>query len=189
VGNALLVIAVLTIVAWLVIIAAVLAARRRLRRRLDVAPGVASAAPLTWVWSYSGPARRHRRLRAAAAYAPALPPGDDVAPGVDELLVAFRCRAQRLDEELAALHRVPRGARTPALRRIDAEIAALRPLAERLADLRPPTRTPADDELEERLTALEAAHAELRAIERRARGDATDVGSGARELGPPPPPG
>lgn len=58
---------------------------RRLRRANSLAPGVASGAPLSWIWDPRRPARLHRRLRRAcllteSAVAPLGHPGSQLPP-------------------------------------------------------------------------------------------------------------
>ena len=188
----------LVVVSWAVVIGAALWVRHRLRRRLRPAPGVRTTAPMHWLIVPSGAATRHRRLRAAVAAAPPGPPRRRLpTTAVDELVVDLHRVAADLDRRLVRAARSPRDVRSRELRALDDELAELARTAHRIAVLGERAAHVAGPdvaaELDERLTALESATAELDAAESRilghaplTQGDADSTDPGRRVASPEP---
>lgn len=125
-------------------------ARHRLKRQLRLRPSTPSKAPTSWLVSTGESARLHRRLRRATAAARAMPGAGSstLAPLVTEI----EEHAIVLEAHLVAAYRLK--GRGRSTRRAVAALPGAP--ADRLA------------EVTERLDALEAARAELDAIEVRA---------------------
>ncbi len=143
-----------------------------LRRRNRISPDHPCAAPLTWLAALHGPARVHRRLRntvlvarsAAAEY-----------PTVAELARQIEAQAISLDRHALVAARL-RSQRAVAMDELTRQVDSLEALTARLANAAiDAARLPAlagqlDDPLQqiaERLDALDAARADLAALERR----------------------
>lgn len=140
------------------------------RKQLRIRPAVRSGAPTWWLMSTAGPARLHRRLRRAAAAARAAASTDD--PTLREMAAEAEAHAASLEQPLLVIARLgrPAGAEQRALAE---QVAELEAFVARLANLvrqhaSVPRRGDTIRQLQQRLDALEAAHAELAAIEARA---------------------
>lgn len=141
----------------------------RLRRRNRLHPGVPSAAPVLWLWSPSGPARLHRRLRVATATARYQPPRARRRPGGETEVVQLRHdlvqAAAALDDRLVAAARAPRTVRGQLVAGVACDVRRVERLAGRLATLVSAGDALAAggglDRLDERVTALEAARREI----------------------------
>lgn len=180
----------LALVLWLVLITTVVlatmaVAASRLRARNRVVPDAATGAPLWWLASPLPSARLHRRLRDAATplhvpapsarprrrRATAIP-----APPTVELRRTLTAEAVRLDAHLVALRRMSPSTRRVALSTLSAQVRELEGLGQRIVrlDAQAATNGTAGPwappgaglaEVAERVGHLEAAHAELAAIE------------------------
>jgi hypothetical protein len=151
-----------------------------LRRANKVVPSrSAISAPLRWLWSPSPAAVLHRRLRAACALAGSVEgslPRDrwprrrkePVTDGIVNLAREVLHEAVELDRQLQSTSLLPRGIpRDQALAALDYQVRGLedaarrvRHLATRRAQLARPAG-PATLNLDERITAMEAALGEL----------------------------
>ncbi|MEY2455712.1 MAG: hypothetical protein QOK06_806 [Acidimicrobiaceae bacterium] len=155
-------------------VAALFYARHRLKRQLRLRPSTPSKAPTSWLVSTGESARLHRRLRRATAAARAMPGAGSstLAPLVTEI----EEHAIVLEAHLVAAYRL-KGRGRSTRRAVAAQVKELEAVVARLvkSSLSAPTvaalpGAPADRlaEVTERLDALEAARAELDAIEVRA---------------------
>jgi hypothetical protein len=150
---------------WAVLALSVLWVRHRLRRRLRIDPKVRSQAPTVWIWSPAPAARLHRRLRAVAATARAIPAADG---SLAQIAVDLTGGAVALEPSLIAVARARRTGR-PARRELSAQVSDLEATARRLTALSAQRSDPGRAaQLRERVDALEAAHAELAEIDVRA---------------------
>ena len=149
-------------VVWAVFAIGVLWVRHRLRRRLRIDPKVRSQAPTVWVFSPAAGARLHRRLRVVAATARATSAADgSLAPIAAEVAGG----AIALEPSVLAVARHRRAGR-PARRELSAQVSELETVARRLTALSAQRSDPGRAaRLQDRLTALEAAHEELAEID------------------------
>jgi len=149
-----------------------------LRRRVRINPKVRSAVPVYWLWSVHAPARAHRRLRRAvrgarAALAQAAAAGM-VVDGLSGCLQDLEAHALAVDDQIIVAARFAPLIRRSMLRGLRPEVTEIEFLSarvaaavvsrtavseERLADVR--TR------ISQRLDALDAASAEIAALETR----------------------
>ena len=152
-------------------VAALAYARYRLKKQLRLRPGTPSRAPTSWLVSTGEAARLHRRLRHATASARATRAiGDSTtAP----LIAEIEEHAVVLEAHLVVASKMKGRGRTTR-KAVAAQVTELEAVVARLAttSLRTPTAmalpgAPANRlaEVSERLDALEAARAELDAIE------------------------
>jgi hypothetical protein len=127
---------------WVVVVCSLVVGavllRRAAGRRNRVMPDRPSPAPLSWLWSWRGPARLHRRLRRAVqiaevAVAPLRQRDPDVCPlvGVADDLAA---RAGQADTRLVAAAGAP-GAAGFARRELTFEVGEIEASAVRLSRL------------------------------------------------------
>ena len=146
--------------------------RWRLRKQLRVRPSTPSPAPTSWLVSTSEPARLHRRLRRAAATARLAGERGDAT--ITELATEIGDHAVALEAHLVMLSRMWRRERS-ARRQIVEQVTQLEQLTVRLTASAAEVSRPralgagAPDalaELTERIDALDAARAELLAVER-----------------------
>jgi DNA-binding helix-hairpin-helix protein with protein kinase domain len=151
---------------------ALLYGRWRLRKQLRVRPSTRSSAPTNWLVSMSEPARLHRRLRKAAATARLA--GASGGATVAELADEIEDHAVALETHLVLLSRMWRRERQ-ARTQVVTQIEQLEQLTTRLTASAVQVSRPralgagspdALAELTERIDALEAARAELTALER-----------------------
>ena len=165
-------IAVVLIVGALVVGGAIGALVVTLAHRNRVNPRVASRAPLRWLWSGSLAARLHRRLIAALTAARLAAGLRRRARRAPDLVEALAVEAVALDERVVAAAYAPRRVRRQLLSTLESHVVTLEGVAGRLAgtlaaDGRPQAGPPpALEEVAERLDALDAAVAELEAVER-----------------------
>ena len=174
------------VVAWLVLLTvAVGLGLWALGRHNRVSTAHPTAAPLSWLWSPSTPARLHRRLRTAAAWVEPTPTGT----AHDHLRERLVGQALALDLALVRASGAPRRQRRPIVRRLGGEVAEVERLAVRVHGLTRPgdvaaTGWPSADptvaehlaDLRHHLDLLDAAHAELSDVERHAGlGDPPDL--------------
>jgi hypothetical protein len=147
-------------------------ARWRLRKQLRVRPSTRSAAPTSWLVSTSEPARLHRRLRKATATARLA--GARGGATVAGLAAEIEDHAVAVEAQLVMLARVWRRERD-ARKQLAGQVTQLEQLAVRIsASAVDATRSralgPGSPDalaaLTERIEALDAARAELAAIER-----------------------
>jgi hypothetical protein len=160
-------------VASLVVFAgAVTYTRWRLRKQLRVRPSTRSSAPTAWLVSTSEPARLHRRLRKAATTARLAGAGGGAS--IADLANEIEDHAVALEAHLVLLSRMWRRERQ-ARKQLVTQVAQLEQLSARLAasavDVGRPRALGAGSpdalaELTERIDALDAARAELTALER-----------------------
>jgi len=145
--------------------------RWQLRKQLRIRPSTRSAAPTSWLVSTSEPARLHRRLRKAAAVARLA--GARGGASIASLAVEIEDHAIALEEHLVMMSRMWRRERH-ARQQLVAQVAQLEQLAGRMASTAVDNSRPralgagspdALAELAERIDALDAARAELTAIE------------------------
>ena len=156
----------------------VLACLTYLRRRVRINPRVRSAAPVGWLWSMRAPARAHRRLRRALRGARgALAQGASNGMAVDGLsgcLEELEAHALAVDDQIIVAARFAPVIRRSMLKGLRPEVTEIELLSarvaatvvsrtalheKRLADVR--------SRIAERLDALDAASAEIAALERR----------------------
>ena len=151
-------------------LAAIVYARYRLKRQLRLRPGTPSKAPTSWLVSTGEPARLHRRLRHATASARATRALDGMT---GPLVAEIEEHAMVLEAHLVVAARMKHRGR-PTRKAVASQVKELEAVVARLAtsSLRSPTTVtlpgaPANRlaEVSERLDALEAARAELDAIE------------------------
>jgi len=140
------------------------------RKQVRIRPGVRSAAPTWWLMSSAAPARLHRRLRRAAAAARTAGRTDD--PTLREMALQAEEHAASLERPLLVVARLGRPGATEQ-RALGEQVTELESFVARLANIvrqqaTIPRRGNTVRELQQRLDALEAAHAELAAIEARA---------------------
>lgn len=140
------------------------------RKQLRIRPAVRSAAPTWWLMSTTSTARLHRRLRRAAAAARTAGVTDD--PTLREMALEAETHAVSLEQPLLVIARLGRPAGREQ-RALAEQVAELEAFVARLANLSRqhasvPRRGDTIRQLQQRLDALEAAHAELAAIEARA---------------------
>ena len=149
----------------------------RLRTRNRVVPDVPTGAPLWWLWSPLPSARLHRRLHAAATPLHVPTPSTRrkaataATPPTADLRRSLSHEAVRLDAHLVGLRRTSAGARRVALAHLSAQVRELEHLALRIRHLDAhavPGEPVGLAPLAERVAHLEAAHAELDALERTA---------------------
>jgi hypothetical protein len=155
--------------------------RWRLSRSNRVSPAVRSAAPLRWLWSMAKAARLHRRLRTAVALihlAPSKRTERGVSLSVDELRRDLEYQAVQLDQHLVVASHHPRSHRRGLLVSLEVQVVEVETLAVRLSALSRPDGTPtsgwqatpappeAFERISSQLDLLDAAQAELMAIER-----------------------
>jgi hypothetical protein len=164
---------------------------RRVRRTLRVAPDTRSLAPTSWLMGMNERARLHRRLRAATATArsAAALGGEHLGPVVADI----ERQAVALERALVALP--GRGwAIRPARAALAGEVTKLEGIARQLTTIaasRPSSpavapRTPLET-LQERVDALNQAHAELNALDRLGHTDVADIAPpGRARQGRPP---
>lgn len=177
----LLLLILVLLVAWLVLLsAAVGLGLWALGRHNRISTEHPSAAPLSWVWSPTKPARMHRRLRTAVGWVEKPLPGDP-ATQHDHLRTKLVDQAVALDLQLVRIAHAPRSHRRAALRQLSPGITEVERLAVRVHGMtRPagvplsgmPTATPSVQEhladLRHHLDLLDVAHAELADVERHA---------------------
>jgi hypothetical protein len=145
--------------------------RNRIRRKLRIKPGTASAAPTTWLVSNWEPAQLHRRLRKVAIVARGATSVADKHSQVASVGRDIEDRAVAVDAHIVLVSRMWR--REPEARAaLREQVTELEHLATRTAAaatsqkaLTMASEDPLAD-LRERLDALEAARVELIAIER-----------------------
>lgn len=146
--------------------------RWRLRKQLRIRPSTPSAAPTSWLFSTSEPARLHRRLRRAATVARLA--GARGGASVASLAGEIEDHAIALEAHLVMLNRLWRRERQ-ARQQLVTQVAQLEQLAGRVAASAVDSSRPralgagspdALAALAERIDALDAARAELIAIER-----------------------
>ena len=140
------------------------------RKQVRIRPGARSAAPTWWLMSTATPARLHRRLRRAAAAARTAGHTDD--PTLREMARQAEDHAVSLERPLLVVARLGRPGASE-LRGLSEQVAELEAFVARLANLvrqqaTVPHRGSTVRELQQRLDALEAAHAELAVLEARA---------------------
>jgi len=167
------------VMVWLSVSAlAALAGLAWLHRRNRVAPGARAKRPLRWLISPTGPSRAHRRLRRAvtASRVAVTHARQRGALGVDHLegcVAELQHHALAVDDRLAIADRCPPRERRAMMRGLAAQVAEVERLSARLVGALmarggPAVADPIDDtprRLTERLDALDAAHAELAALE------------------------
>lgn len=150
---------------------------RRLRRANRVTPDAAHEVPVNWLVAPSRPARLHRRLRNLASWASQQPAGHN-----DTTWVQIVHEASNADARLVVATRANGRARPGELDDIAATVTRLEDLAVRLRNIEraaggdPDAPPPSDalELLEHRIDHLEAAHADLADLERRARAAGSD---------------
>lgn len=159
------------VVAVVLCVAVMAYARWRVRKQLRLRLGTPSAAPTGWLVSTSEPARLHRRLRRATNVARVA--GGRGGPALAEMAAEIEDHAIALEAHLVLLSRVWRRERS-ARHQLSAQVAQLEMLSLRLsrsaADAQRPPALGAGSpdalaELAERVDALDAARAELVALE------------------------
>jgi hypothetical protein len=152
-------------------VAAILYARHRLKRQLRLRPGTPSKAPTSWLVSTGEPARLHRRLRHATASARAARAVGDATTA--PLVAEIEEHAIVLEAHLVVAARMKHRGRATR-KAVASQVKELEVVVARLAasSLRTPTTAALPGaplnrlaEVSERLDALEAARAELDAIE------------------------
>jgi hypothetical protein len=171
----------------------VLGVRWRLRRRLRLGPGARSVAPIRWLVSPGWAARLHRRLRRAVSGAMA---AGSKATTTAELARELQQHAIALEAHLVVAYQLGRpGAAQRAT--LTAQVVEAERLAVRLSHLAVESTQPAalasagDSTIEPlaalgaRLDALEAARAELGAVELRAGLASPSPPTGVAEPGIP----
>jgi hypothetical protein len=167
--------------------------RWTLRRRNRVVPSQASPAPVTWLAMPTQPARLHRRLQVAVRVvrvhagmpdrpgrrARTLAAGTVAASGtLAEMVQQLEAEAAALDHEITVVARAPRTVRRAHMVELNRRVLRVEQLAGRVAqmavedavDALPPgdPAVAALDSLSEQLDALQAARAEVAAVEQRA---------------------
>jgi hypothetical protein len=152
-------------------LAALAYARYRLKRQLRLRPGTPSKAPTSWLVSTGEAARLHRRLRHATAAARATRAVGDAT--IAPLVAEIEEHAIVLEAHLVVAARM-KGRGRATRKAVGAQVTELEAVVARLAtsSLRTPTTVALPGaptnrlaEVSERLDALEAARAELDAIE------------------------
>jgi hypothetical protein len=156
---------------FVALVAALVYARYRLKRQLRLRPGTPSKAPTSWLFSTSEPARLHRRLRRATAAARATAATGDA--NIAPLVAEVEEHAIVLESHLVIAARL-KGRGRPTRKAVAVQVKELELVVARLATSSLQARqtvaltgAPANRlaEVSERLDALEAARAELDAIE------------------------
>ena len=142
----------------------------RVRRQMRIRPGTRTNAPTWWLVSTVGPARLHRRLRRAAAGTRAAADASD--PAIREMAHEAEHHALALEAPLLVAARLGR-AGSAELRALSEQTTELEAFVARLANVvrqsaTAPVGRRSVQQLQGRLDALEAAHAELDALEARA---------------------
>lgn len=175
----------LALVVWVLLLTAVVALGLwALGRHNRVVTSQPTAAPLSWLWSPTQPARLHRRLRTAAGWVDV-----DAAPARDHLRSNLLDQAVALDLQVVRAAKAPRHHRRPLVREAAAQVTEVERLAARIHGLASPTAgavgtRPGPDptvaehlrRLREHVELLEEATVELSDIERHAGlGDAPDL--------------
>lgn len=169
--DVLVALAVFGVVSIILCAGAITYARWRLRKQLRVRPSSASPAPTVWLVSTSEPARLHRRLRKAAAEARAAGARGDAT--ISSLAVEIESHAVAVEGHLVVLHRVWRRERA-ARKQLAAQVKSIKQLSARLTtsalELTRQRALGAGSpdalaELSDRIDALDAARAELAALE------------------------
>lgn len=169
---------------WLAVLAgAVIVIGQRVTRANRVHPDVPTPAPLAWRWAPTEPARLHRRLQLVAAGV--RPPGPVPPPPVfepdplhlDDIARQVEYQALALDTDVTRASRLPRPERRRELRGLRHQVSATERVARRVHQHQrlpgapasgwasPEAAAAALERLDGRLDQLEAAHAELRAVE------------------------
>lgn len=152
-----LIVVLVAAVAWAV------AARRvgeGQRAANQVVPGTATAAPAAWAGAHTPEARLHRRLRDAVAAAAVTAGGDAI--GTFDVRATLEQQALALDQRLVAAAALPETTRSAAVAQVAVAVESLEAaVAALVASLATGSDTAAQDEVAERLRALEAARAEL----------------------------
>lgn len=161
------IVAGLSLAAWLAAFAVVIWC---LRRRNRVAPDVRTPAPLGWLASPSWAARLHRRLRRSAEVARASAARSG-SPMVADLAAELVEQAVLVDADLVAAAQLPVAARWAALSPLAERTATISRSALRLAGLAARAAGPAPasrslDRVSERIELLVEAHADLERLER-----------------------
>jgi hypothetical protein len=157
-------------VTGMVVVAPLGYTRWRIRKQIRIQPATRSNAPSWWLVSTVKPAQMHRRLRRAASAARAAASTGD--PTLASMAHEAEEHAVALETPLLVAARLGRAGRSE-MHAIGKQIDELEAFVARLAVIVRRGRTisfganSAVGELEARLDALEAAHAELAAIEER----------------------
>lgn len=163
----------------LVLVAIAAVVRYRLHRQLRVSPEHASEAPLRWLVSPVLAARLHRRLQMVVAAERAATGGKrrrrryEPATAAERLAADVEREAVTLDHRLVAASRLGPGERRSVTTGLTSEVARLERLTSRVIALSADDGHPAAghhsaiDELDDRVTRLEEARAEVEVIEAR----------------------
>jgi hypothetical protein len=164
----------------LVLIAVAAVVRYRLHRQLRVSPDHASEAPLSWLVSPLAAARLHRRLQMVVTAERAATGGKhrrrryEPATAAERLAADVEREAVTLDHRLVATSRLGPGERRSVMAGLAGEVARLERLTSRVIALSAEDGHPtagqrsAIDELDDRVTRLEQARAEVDIIDARA---------------------
>ena len=149
--------------AWVLIsVLAVYVAVRRLKRRNRVSPAVPCDAPVRWLCTPSRAAMLHRRLR-RSVYAVR-----QVRGPAAELAADLEAHAVAVDRHLVLAARAPMAPRQRLLREVAAQVDDIESLTERVLSAAAAPLQPGPERLAvlaERLDTLEAAQAEIAALE------------------------
>lgn len=162
-GDVLLVILGILLIWALLSVLALVVAVRHLRRRNRVSPAVPGTAPTWWLCTPSRPALLHRRLR-RAVYAVRQVRGGAAA----ELAADLEAHAVAVDRHLVLAARAPMSARPRLLRDVAGQVRDIEALTERVLAAAASPLQPGPERLAllaERLDSLEAAQAEIAALE------------------------
>jgi hypothetical protein len=153
---------------------------RAIERQKQVAPGIRSPAPISWIASPVAGARLHRRLRDAVISARASVEGNGLLEGLGGLVVELERHAASVDRQLVVVERASTPVRRRLRRELHAEVQMVESVSERLirttrsyAGAQPSQRS--ITAIGERLDALDAAMADLARIERLGVGEAEAV--------------
>ncbi|MGI8686556.1 MAG: hypothetical protein ACR2MO_15950 [Acidimicrobiales bacterium] len=167
----LLTLAALAVLVAVTVLATLGFAVRAVRRRNRVSPKVPTAAPVSWLWSPRMGARLHRHLARTVGAARACLAAQAGGLSFADLVADLETHACAIDGQLVLADRAPQPGRSRLLRELQAEVAQVDALTERIIRMSRAWSGAAPSgsglaSVNERIDALEAALVDLDRIDR-----------------------